>query len=166
MSLSDCPDHPGSILYHAFRIFRGPLFHKLVMGQELFFVVSYSIPALEHFFNIWILVKWQMKFYEEFGHIGQMQELRSEKRSVFIITASALRVTYGNLVNLQNGHQSFSKMPKANLWRVLPHCANERASFREEKRLHHHFHCFSSTCYIRLPFLIFLNSNNSVDLGW
>ena len=30
-----------------FRIFRGPLFHKSVTGQELFFAVSYSKPALE-----------------------------------------------------------------------------------------------------------------------
>lgn len=32
-----------------------------------------------------------------------------------------------------------------------------------KRRLHHHFHSISScaTCYIRLPFLIFLNSNNS-----
>jgi len=29
-----------------FRIFRGPLFHKPVTGQELFFAVSYSKPAL------------------------------------------------------------------------------------------------------------------------
>ena len=29
-----------------FRIFRGPLFPKPVTGQELFFAVSYSKPAL------------------------------------------------------------------------------------------------------------------------
>ena len=29
-----------------FRIFRGPLFHKLLTGQEPFFAVSYSKPAL------------------------------------------------------------------------------------------------------------------------
>ena len=29
-----------------FRIFRGPLFHKPVTGQELIFTVSYSKPAL------------------------------------------------------------------------------------------------------------------------
>ena len=33
------PDHPGSILYHL-------KFHKPVTGQELFFSVSYSKPAL------------------------------------------------------------------------------------------------------------------------
>ena len=32
-----------------FRIFRGPLFHKPVTGQELFFAVSYSKPALDNF---------------------------------------------------------------------------------------------------------------------
>ena len=46
MSPSDSPDHPGLILYLPFRIFRGPLFHKLVTGQEPFFAVSYSKPAL------------------------------------------------------------------------------------------------------------------------
>jgi hypothetical protein len=42
MSSSDSPDHPGLI----FKIFRGPLFHKPVTGQELFFAVSYSELAL------------------------------------------------------------------------------------------------------------------------
>ena len=33
-------------IFTIFRIFRGPLFHKPVTGQELFFAVSYSKPAL------------------------------------------------------------------------------------------------------------------------
>ena len=33
-----------------FRNFRGPLFHKPLTGQELFFAVSYSKKALEQFF--------------------------------------------------------------------------------------------------------------------
>ena len=38
MSPSDSPDHPGSMInFIPFRIFRGPLFHKPVTGQELFF---------------------------------------------------------------------------------------------------------------------------------
>ena len=37
MSPSDFSDHPGSILYPPFRIFRGPLFKKPVIGQVLFF---------------------------------------------------------------------------------------------------------------------------------
>ena len=47
MSPSDSPDHAGSILHHSF--FIGPLFHKpvtIITGQELFFAVSYSKPAL------------------------------------------------------------------------------------------------------------------------
>ena len=31
----------------SFRFFKGPLFRKPVIGQELFFAVSYSKPALE-----------------------------------------------------------------------------------------------------------------------
>ena len=38
-----------------FRIFRGPLFHKPVTGQELFFAVSYSKPALCKIFMTVIL---------------------------------------------------------------------------------------------------------------
>ena len=125
-----------------------------------------------------------MKFYEEFGHIGQMQELCSEKRSVFIIIFTGLRSgslkarefaeeihDYGEFCKYRHVNQAMAKpkletnKAKTILLRVWPHCVNARATFREEKRLHHHFHCFSSTCYIRLPFLIFLNSNNSVDLG-
>ena len=34
------------ISLESFRSFRGPLLHKLVTGQELFFAVSYSKPAL------------------------------------------------------------------------------------------------------------------------
>ena len=34
------------IIQDQFRIFRGPLFHKQVTGQELSFAVSYSKPAL------------------------------------------------------------------------------------------------------------------------
>ena len=32
--------------FRSFRSFRGPLFHKPVTGQELFFAISYSKPAL------------------------------------------------------------------------------------------------------------------------
>ena len=34
------------INFISFRIFRGPLFHKPLIGHELFFAVSYSKPAL------------------------------------------------------------------------------------------------------------------------
>ena len=37
---------PFRINFIPFRIFRGPLFHKPVTGQELIFTVSYSKPAL------------------------------------------------------------------------------------------------------------------------
>ena len=42
MSPSDSPDHPGSILYHS----ESSEVHKPVTGQELFFAVSYTKPAL------------------------------------------------------------------------------------------------------------------------
>ena len=55
MSPSDSPDHPGSILYRS-ESSEVPysrtatavlaLFYKPVTGQELFFAVSYSKPAL------------------------------------------------------------------------------------------------------------------------
>ena len=38
-----------------FRIFRGPLFHKPVTSQELYFAVSYSKPALRSYCQIYIL---------------------------------------------------------------------------------------------------------------
>ena len=34
-----------------FRNFRGPLFHEAVTGQELYFAVSYSKPALAKYLN-------------------------------------------------------------------------------------------------------------------
>ena len=40
-----------------------------------------------------------------------------------------------------------------------PNCSLE-AHESAEQRLHHHFHC---TCYIRLPFLILLNSGDKDD---
>ena len=36
------------ISLESFRSFRGPLLHKPVTGQELFFAVSYSKSELEH----------------------------------------------------------------------------------------------------------------------
>ena len=47
MSPSDFPDHPGSIFYHS-KSSEVPIFHKSVTGQELFFAVSYSKPALPY----------------------------------------------------------------------------------------------------------------------
>ena len=41
-----CP-WSSRINFIPFRIFRGPLFHKPVTGQGIFFAVSYSKPALE-----------------------------------------------------------------------------------------------------------------------
>ena len=48
MSPSDSPDHPGSILYDL-ESSEVPYFHKPITGQELFFAVSYSKPALVRF---------------------------------------------------------------------------------------------------------------------
>ena len=47
--LDDQGNHLNSytISLESFRSFRGPLFHKPVTGQELYFAVSYSKPALE-----------------------------------------------------------------------------------------------------------------------
>ena len=39
------------ISLESFRSFRGPLVHKPVTGQELFFAISYSKPALEYKFG-------------------------------------------------------------------------------------------------------------------
>ena len=38
----------STIILESFRSFRGPLFYKLVTGQELFLAVSYSKLALVH----------------------------------------------------------------------------------------------------------------------
>ena len=42
---------PSKINFRPFRIIRGPLFHKPVIGQELFFSVSYSKLALERLYR-------------------------------------------------------------------------------------------------------------------
>ena len=49
------------ISLESFRSFRGPLLHKPVTGQELFFSISYSISALESCCLIYIL--WLCKGY-------------------------------------------------------------------------------------------------------
>ena len=77
MSPSDSLDHPGSILYHSAGIFRGPLFHKPVTGQELFFAVSYSKPALvkyqvfknfkENYLSIMYFFFFQVSWKRRFG---------------------------------------------------------------------------------------------------
>ena len=50
LTLDDQENHfdPYTISLESFRSFGGPLIRKPVTGQELFFDVSYSKPALTH----------------------------------------------------------------------------------------------------------------------
>ena len=54
LTLNDQGNHLDSytMSLESFRSFRGPLFHKPVIGQELFFAVSFSKPAPAFFDNI------------------------------------------------------------------------------------------------------------------
>ena len=49
--------HLESVL-ESFRSFRGPLLHKPLTGQELFFAISYSKPALA---KVWNRIKFMKK---------------------------------------------------------------------------------------------------------
>ena len=51
-SQSDSPDHPGSISYHSESSEVPYVFHKPVTGQELFFAVCYSKPALREYWEM------------------------------------------------------------------------------------------------------------------
>ena len=61
-----------------FRIFRGPPFHKPVTGQELFFAVSYSKPALEslNFDHAGILQRSENVIHRVFNAIPGAAEAR------------------------------------------------------------------------------------------
>ena len=88
--LDDQGNHLDSyaISLESFRSFRGPLFRKPVTGQELFFAVSYSKPALVFLSYFGINIRFPARFFEKEDVTG-VEHLKSEQKCSIILTSQA-----------------------------------------------------------------------------
>ena len=85
----------SKINFIPFRIFRGPLFHKSVIGQELFFAASYSKPALPYQQNNTLLM---MVDRDVGSALGRAQLLADQevKNSIYARIMSSVEIGVKN----------------------------------------------------------------------
>ena len=105
-----------TISLESFRSFRGLLFHKPVTGQEFFFAVSYSKPALTAFSNFSCFFYYRrFRFdsrYDIFFNLSQgMRQGKFSHVSNSISNRKANRKTHGRFWRPYFTSQFFSSLP-------------------------------------------------------